>query len=131
MRWVLYDPTPVGDDTFPHWWVFPINPAQADSVLKPRNFTVEHTAAVNGNYLLFEGGRIAKPWTCRGELLHMDDVDALRSWHGRPYKVYLGDDLGRLFLVKILGVQTTPVRDTRWPDHQSYVITCLMYGRAN
>lgn len=122
-RWVFSDPT---DDTT---WTFPVNPKSADSPLLGRTLTAEVTTAVDGQPVIFEGGRRAKRWTVTGQLLTQADVDELREWK-KPYLVYLIDDLGRAFVVKVLGVAATAVRDARFPELHDVKLTCLLYGRA-
>jgi len=123
-KWQFEDPT---DGTV---WVFPINPASADSVMLPRTFQVTPTTSVRTpTQIVMEGGLRARSWGFKGNLFTTADLDALSAWI-KPYRVYLTDDFGRVFIVKLLRVARTPVRDVRRPEHQSYEATALLYGRA-
>lgn len=125
MKWALLDPT--NGDIFR----FPISPSQADSIHLARLFTYDHTCTVpGGQMLIFEGGKVAKSWTFRGTLLTQSDVNALLAWRNRPYKVFVGDDLGRVVVVKVQNIVTTIIPSTDHPEAQSYVATCLLYRRV-
>lgn len=122
-RWFIQDPT---DQTN---FVFPINPTRADSTLIPRQLTPSHTTAVRGQPIIFEGGKRAKRYGLQGSLFTLEEVNALKAMK-KPYRLYLVDDLGQKMIIKIVGVQTTPVRDTARPEAHSYEVTCLLYGKV-
>lgn len=125
-RWTLTDPT-TGGDTFE----FPVNPRTADSVILPRALSVERTTHPDGQAIVFEGARKAKTWTMTGELLAYEDVQSLREWPAKRYKVYLSDDLGRTFVVRVLTVKPTWKRSARFPEMHTYTLTCLLYDRIS
>lgn len=122
-RWRLQDPT---DGTT---FEFVINPRTVDSMQLARQLTPSTTTAVHGQAIVFEGGRRARRWSMSGTVLTLADLDALKAWV-KPYRLYVTDDLGRHFIVKVLGVKGTPVRDADNPGHHSYVLTALMYGKV-
>lgn len=125
LQWAFLDPTNA------EVWQFPIGPNQADSIQLARVFTYDHTCTVPGGQpFIFEGGQVAKTWTFRGDLLTAVDVADLLSWRNRPYKVFIGDDLGRALVVKVVSIVTTDIISTDHPEAQSYVATCLLYGRV-
>lgn len=121
-KWQFYDPT---DMTV---WTFPINPDKHDSLLAPRTFSFDHTSSPLGQHLVFEAMSKPKQWKCSGSLLTLADVEALSAWR-KPYLVYLTDDFGRNLRVRVLNVQTKPVRSVDYPELHTYTITCILYGR--
>lgn len=122
-RWQFQDP--VTGET----WEFPINPSSTDSVTLPRTLTNHWTVAPNGQPIVFEGGRRARAWTAKGDLFYLTDINALRGWQ-RPYRIYVTDDFGRSFVIKVRRVATTPVRDVEYPEHHTYTVTALLFGAA-
>lgn len=122
-RWRFQDP--VTGET----WDFPVNPSATDSVTLPRTLTNHWTVAPDGQPIVFEGGRRARAWTAKGDLFYLADLNALRGWR-RPYRIYVTDDFGRSFVIKIRRVATTPVRDVEYPEHHTYAVTALLFGAA-
>lgn len=123
-RWRFQDP--VTAET----WDFPINPSSEDSPVRPRTLTSHWTTAMeDGQPIVFEGGRRARSWTIKGDVFTLADLNAVRGWR-RPYRVYVTDDLGRTFVVKVRRVATQPVRDVQYPEHHTYTLTAMLFGVA-
>lgn len=124
-RWMLEDPT---DGTT---LTFVLNPTGADSTNLARLITAHNTTAIDGQPILFEGARQAKTWKFTGTVQTLTDRQALESWVAKPYRVYISDDFGVTYIIKLVNVTMTPVRDINEVGNHKYEATCLLYGKAS
>jgi hypothetical protein len=124
LRFQLNDPTT--NTSFS----FPINPAQVSTMASQRTITSGTTTSPVGTPILWEGGKRGRAVTLTGDVLTLAQLNDLRSWCAKPYRVFMSDEIGRQWVVMFRSIKATPVHDNRNPEHHTYILTLLLLGRV-
>lgn len=123
LSFVLTDPSDAST------YVFPYNPNLMGYPGLDRQLSTVPTTAQSGQMLVFEGAPIGKPFQLTGYLFDLAQVNDLRAWVAKNYRVWLTDDLGHVWIVVLRAFKPTPVRDLTRPQLHSFQLTALMLGR--
>lgn len=124
LRYFLTDPTDSST------YSFPINPASSSTTAGQRVVTPGSTTSPNGTPLLWEGGKRGRTVTLNGTVLTLSDLEDLRDWCKKPYRIFMSDEIGRQWVVMFRSIKATPVRDVGHPENHSYILTLLLLGRV-
>jgi hypothetical protein len=123
VKWVLQDPTDGGEQ-----YIFAINPSKMSAPYAARVFTTEHTTAVDGQPLTFEGAVIGVDWsiegTCRTEAFH----DELETFLAIPRRLYLIDHLSRAWTVTLESIAWTRLAEAHNDWAFTYILKAIIYG---
>jgi hypothetical protein len=119
-RWTIHDAN--GTYTF-----FP-NPNGMTSPFPARNISAKVTTAVDGQVLMFEGGRQAKEWTFSGDIIDAEQYEALRSWvfDRLGTRVQVSDHFGRVIDCVLTDFKPTPKRAVGKYWRHTYEVSALV-----
>ena len=112
-------------------YVLPLNPSQVDRGFGEFALVAEPTTVSNGRVILWEGAPKPVLWTWTGRLLSEDDVVEMQRWGTTGQRIWVTDDFGERYLVKVTSYEATRVRDKdrRW--HHEYTMTAaVLAGRG-
>lgn len=109
-------------------YVFEINPNAQSSPLLPRDIQWDFHPSTG--FTGRRAGRTPHAWSFSGVLRSQDQYDALLEWVGKRAKVYLTDDRGDRFTLRLLEfkpVQSAGARSRHAPWRMTYQVTALVY----
>lgn len=127
-RWVFqaYDFSTLDSvDTY----VLPINPSQVERGFGDYTLAAEPTVVSNGRVILWEGAPKPVLWNWTGRLLTEGDVYEMARWGVTGQRVWVTDDLGDRYLMKVVSYEPTRVRDVdrRW-HHEYTMVAAVLAG---
>lgn len=105
---------------------FPVNPDQVQMTLGGIVINSEPTTVSSGEVISWEGAPAVQQMTWGGRILSEEQHDALYDWGVTGQRVYITDHLHRRYLVKIVSLDVTRVRDVNRPWHHEYTFTASL-----
>ena len=95
---------------------FEINPSEATSPTRRRQFSYQNTAGSSGKVLFFEGGMEPVTMQASGTLLTQAQYLALDNWSQQRTMIDIVDDLGRSFrsIITNFEPERSPRRGYPW-----------------
>ena len=121
-KWVFQGANVDSQGNFPTY-TFAHNPARQTEIFGEAALATEHTTGEDGKVVTWEGAPRAATWSFTGRTLTKYDHDALLYFFQLNGRIWLTDDIGRRFLIKILTYLPTRKRDRDREWHHEYVMT--------
>jgi hypothetical protein len=106
---------------------FAMNPSKITESYGDVSLTSERTTAANGITVLWEGVVRPSQWSWSGRVFTKYDHDALVWWNAYNGRVWLTDEYGRSFLIKIESLDMKRKRniDQAW-DHEYTMVASVL-----
>lgn len=121
--WTFKDPAPSGLGVY----AFPINPVTMTTPHAPRNVTIEHTVALAGHPLIWEGAYRANEWKFQGTVITQGFYDTLVAYAQLNRRFWITDHRNRAWVCSIEAIDWTkkraPYNDWAW----DYDVTALIF----